>query len=128
MTIERPMFPPRAESVDSFSLQPAIGQRESKSRVRESRKPPERLSRRGILAGVASAAALPIAAAMPAASARHPDAKLIELGTRLEPLLERYYAARKPWARSLSAAHAERDQRFGPPEGWGYRPCPQKLR
>ena len=26
MTIERPMFPPRAESVDSFSTQPAIGQ------------------------------------------------------------------------------------------------------
>ena len=26
MTIERPMFPPRAESLDSFSHQPAIGQ------------------------------------------------------------------------------------------------------
>jgi hypothetical protein len=31
MTIERPMFPPRAESVDSFSAQPAIGQRESQT-------------------------------------------------------------------------------------------------
>jgi hypothetical protein len=29
MTIERPMFPPRAESVDSFLPQPAIGQPES---------------------------------------------------------------------------------------------------
>jgi hypothetical protein len=28
MTIERPMFPPRAESADSFLLQPATGQRE----------------------------------------------------------------------------------------------------
>jgi hypothetical protein len=26
MTIERPMFPPRAESVDSFSVQPATRQ------------------------------------------------------------------------------------------------------
>lgn len=26
MTIDRPMFPPRAESVDSFSCQPATGQ------------------------------------------------------------------------------------------------------
>jgi hypothetical protein len=31
MTIERPMFPPRAESVDSFSLQPAVGQPESEN-------------------------------------------------------------------------------------------------
>jgi hypothetical protein len=119
MTIERPMFPPRADSVDSFSRQTAIGQRESESRVSESRKPPERLSRRGVLAGVASAAALPIAVAMPAASARHPDAELIELGVRLEPLLEQYYAARKPWARSLSAAHAERDRKYGDEPDYG---------
>jgi hypothetical protein len=46
MTIERPMFPPRAESVDSFSLQPAIGQRERENRISESRKPAEGLSRR----------------------------------------------------------------------------------
>ena len=31
MTLSRPMFPPRAESVDSFSLQPAIGQPESQT-------------------------------------------------------------------------------------------------
>ena len=36
MTIERPMFPPRAESVDSFSHQPAIGQPESANRTSES--------------------------------------------------------------------------------------------
>jgi hypothetical protein len=39
MTIERPMFPPRAESVDSFSRQPAIGQPESQIRISESPKP-----------------------------------------------------------------------------------------
>jgi hypothetical protein len=55
MTIERPMFPPRAESVDSFSPQPAIGQRERERRVSESRKPSEGLSRRNVLAGGAVA-------------------------------------------------------------------------
>jgi hypothetical protein len=68
------------------------------------------LSRRVVLAGVVSAAALPIAAA-PAAQPR--DAELIELGARLEPLVERYYAARRPWAHSLVAAHAERERDFG---------------
>jgi hypothetical protein len=65
MTIERPMFPPRAESADSLSSHPAIGQREGECRVSESRKPAEGLSRRVVLAGVASAAALPIAGALP---------------------------------------------------------------
>jgi len=41
MTIERPMFPPRAESVDSFSLQPAIGQRESQTLLGDCPKPAE---------------------------------------------------------------------------------------
>jgi hypothetical protein len=70
MTIERPMFPPRADSVDSFSLQPAIGQRGNECRLSESRRPAEGLSRRVVLAGVASAAALPIAAVGPAAAAQ----------------------------------------------------------
>ena len=39
MTIERPMFPPRAESVDSFSLQPATGQPESGNLTSESSSP-----------------------------------------------------------------------------------------
>jgi hypothetical protein len=45
MTLQRPMFPPRAESVDSFSLQPAIRQRENGYRLSESRKPAEGLCR-----------------------------------------------------------------------------------
>ncbi len=39
MTIERPMFPPRAESVDSFSHQPATGQPESGNRASDSPNP-----------------------------------------------------------------------------------------
>jgi hypothetical protein len=69
-------------------------------------------TRRAVLAGVASAAALPIAAAVPAA-AHILDAELIELGARLEPLVEQYYAARKRWAPSLVAAHAISERDFG---------------
>jgi hypothetical protein len=36
MTIERPMFPPRAASVDSFPLQPAIGQPDSQTLTSDS--------------------------------------------------------------------------------------------
>jgi hypothetical protein len=43
----------------------------------------------------------------------HPDAKLIELGARFEPLVDQYYVARKRWARSSAAAHAEHDREFG---------------
>jgi hypothetical protein len=64
MTIERPMFPPRAESVDSFSLQPAIGQRDRERRVSESGKPTDGLCRRSVLAGlVVLPAVFPAAAA-----------------------------------------------------------------
>lgn len=64
MTIERPMFPPRVESVDSSRLQPAIGQREGGERISESHKPAEGLSRRNLLGALA---VLPVA--MPAAAA-----------------------------------------------------------
>src|SRR4051812_20049617 len=39
MTIERPMFPPRAESVDSFAHQPATGQPETGERTTDSPRP-----------------------------------------------------------------------------------------
>jgi hypothetical protein len=65
MTERYPMLPPAADVLDSFSLQLAIGQRERECRISESRKPAEGLSRRLVLAGVASAAALPLAAAVP---------------------------------------------------------------
>jgi hypothetical protein len=68
MTIERPMFPPRTESVDSFSAQPAIGQPESQTLTSESRKPAKGLSRRAALAGLA---VLP--AAIPATAAASAD-------------------------------------------------------
>jgi hypothetical protein len=68
MTIERPMFPPRAESVDSFPLQAAGGQPGSQARTRESRKPVDGLSRRLLMTGLIPAIALPIAAALPVAT------------------------------------------------------------
>jgi hypothetical protein len=66
------------------------------------------LSRRAALAGIAAGGA--VAAAISnvalAAAPQTPDSELIELGARLEPLVDRYYAARKPWARSMVAEHA----------------------
>jgi hypothetical protein len=41
MTIERPMFPPRAESVDSFSPQPGIDRRPDGTPPSDSPKPAE---------------------------------------------------------------------------------------
>jgi hypothetical protein len=41
MTIERPMFPPRAESVGSFSHQPATGQSDGQALLGDSPKPAE---------------------------------------------------------------------------------------
>ena len=57
------MFPPRAESVDSFSHQPAIGQPESQNIASESGKPAKGLSRRHALAGLAVLPAVPFATA-----------------------------------------------------------------
>jgi hypothetical protein len=58
------------------SLQPAIRQRERECCASESHRPAEGLSRRVVLAGVASTGILPIAAAVPAASAQTVDAEL----------------------------------------------------
>ena len=63
MTIERPIFPPAAESVHSFSLQPAIAQPESGNLTSESGKAASGLSRRTMLGALAALpAALPAAA------------------------------------------------------------------
>jgi hypothetical protein len=45
------------------------------------------------------------------------DAELIELGARFELLVDQYYVARKPWAHSLVAAHAEHECDFGDDPG-----------
>ena len=66
-----------------------------------------------------------IAAAAPAGATQTPDAELIELGARLEPLVDRYYAAREVWAAAMIRSHSERDKRFGPPENRGYRDTPE---
>jgi hypothetical protein len=60
------MFPPVADSVHAFLVQPAIGQPESETLASESREPAGGLSRRLMLAGLAMLpAALPAAAAGP---------------------------------------------------------------
>jgi hypothetical protein len=125
MTIERPMFPPRAESVDSFSPPPAIGQPESQSLTGESGKAAGGLSRRAALAGLA---ALPAAGAvtMPASAlAVSADAELIALGKQLEPLVDAYYAARRPWARALVQRNNKLEERFGSPADRDYEYTPE---
>jgi hypothetical protein len=62
MTIERPMFPPRAESVDSFFHQPDIGQPNSQTLTSAPAKAIGGLSRRATLVGLAL-----LPAALPAA-------------------------------------------------------------
>jgi hypothetical protein len=89
-------------------------------------------SRRGFLvqaAGVAAGGAaigagLPLPAP-PTAAAHTLDAGLIELGAKLEPLVDQYYVARKRWARAMAEAHAERDHQFGPPAERDYRDTPE---
>jgi hypothetical protein len=92
-------------------------------------------TRRGFIAlaagaSVISVGSLATVAAMPIATAAQPaalalDAELIELGARFEPLVDRYYAARKVWAAAMIRWHSERDRRFGPPEDRGYRDTPE---
>jgi len=74
-------------------------------------------TRRRFLAVAAGASAASVGTlAVAAAPAAQPlDAELIELGARFEPLVDRYYVARKRWARSMVAAHAEHDREFGDP-------------
>ncbi len=70
-------------------------------------------------------AALPIAAAAPAAAAQTLDAELIELGARFEPLVDRYYVAQGRWSDSLVSAHAENDREFGTPAERNYQYPPE---
>lgn len=121
MTIERPMFPPRAESPDAFSAQPAIGQRPADRPAIESPKLGEGLSRRSMLGAIA--VTIPITTA--SALAGNLDAKLIELGTRFEPLVDQYYVVRKRWGRLLVLAHAEHDLKFGDPADRNYEYTPE---
>jgi hypothetical protein len=126
MTIERPMFPPRAESVDSFSHQPGIGQPERPTLASESGKPAKGMSRRAALAGLA---ALPAAGAvtMPASAlAVSADAELIALGRQLEPLVDAYYVARETWACALTQRNSELEERFGSAADRGYQNPPER--
>jgi hypothetical protein len=112
MTIERPMFPPRAEAVDSFPLQAAGGQPDSQTLTSDSPKPASGLSRRLLMGGLV---ALPAATVgIPAAaSTDDADAELIALGREFEILVDSYYIAREPWARAMVQRNDELDKRFG---------------
>jgi hypothetical protein len=125
MTIKKPVLPPRAASVDSVSPLAATGQPETEIRTSDSRKPAEGLTRRAALAGVATAAALPIAGAIPAPVATSADAELIELGARFEPLLDQYYLAHPRWSGALARANDEQDQEFGTPAERDYKYSPE---
>jgi hypothetical protein len=70
-------------------------------------------------------AALPIAAAAPAAAGQTLDAELIELGARFEPLVDRFYVAHSRWSDSLARAHAEHDREFGDPADRNYEYPPE---
>jgi hypothetical protein len=118
MSIERPMFPPRADSVHAFPAQPAIGQPESQAPTTESTKPSGGPSRRHLLAGLAI---LPASVVGIPASPAGADAELIALGKQLEPLVDAYYAARQPWAQALVQRNSELEERFGSPADCGYQ-------
>jgi hypothetical protein len=72
------------------------------------------LSRRAILAGVASAPVATLPAL--ANAAQDPDAKLVALGSRLENLVREEYELSRQWAPRMRAAHAETEKKFG--AGW----------
>lgn len=100
MTISRPMFPPPAESPDSFLDQSALGQRSSAERISESRKPFEGLSRRGILAGLA---VLPALAGIPTPVAAEATADPIFAAIARHRELSARYAAAAAVSTSLPA-------------------------
>jgi hypothetical protein len=91
--------------------------------------PPADPTRRQLLSAAAAgavAAAIPTAATIaPAVAGIHPDAELIELGARFEPLVNQYYAVRAIWARAMTRSHSERDQKFGEPRDRGYQDTPE---
>jgi hypothetical protein len=75
-----------------------------------------------VAAGGTVAAAIPTAVL---AAAQAPDAELIELGARFEPLLDRYYVAHRRWSAALAQAHAEHDAEFGDPADRDFEYSPE---
>jgi hypothetical protein len=82
-----------------------------------------RHSRRSILGAIAAGGAATVAAGSSALAL--PDAELIELGARFEPLVDRYYVAQRRWSGSLAQAHAEHDREFGDPADRNYEYPPE---
>jgi hypothetical protein len=110
MTIERPMFPPVDPTRRRFLAVAGVAS--------------------VVSAGTLAAAAamdpnVPAAVTMPAVPGMHPDAELIELGARFEPLVDQYYAVRAIWARALTRSHSEHDRKFGEPRDRDYQDTPE---
>jgi len=53
------------------------------------------------------------------------DAELIALGRQLEPLVDAYYAARRPWAGAMTQRNSELEERFGSAADRGYQNPPE---
>ena len=79
-----------------------------------------------VAAAAAVAGTIPTAAAIvPAMAGMHPDAELIQLDARFEPLVDRYYVAHRRWSGSLAQAHAEHNREFGNPADRNYEHPPE---
>jgi hypothetical protein len=81
------------------------------------------LSRRAMLAAVASAPVVTLPAL--ANVTPDPDAKLVELGSRLERLVREDYELTLQWAPRMRAAHAETEKKFG--AGWARNRVASRL-
>ena len=80
-------------------------------------------TRRQLLSVAAVGAVAATTMIAPAMAGMHPDAVLIELGARFEPLVDRYYVARRRWSAALVQAHAEHYAEFGDPADLDFE-CP----
>jgi hypothetical protein len=61
----------------------------------------------------------------PSPESAEPDAELIELGARFEPLVDRYYVAHRRWSAALEKTHSEHDRKFGEPRDRDFQDTPE---
>jgi len=86
---------------------------------------PADTTRRHFLTVAAVGAVAATTAIAPAMAGMHPDAELIELGARFEPLVDQYYVTQRRWSVSLAQARAEHDREFGDPADRNYEYPPE---
>jgi hypothetical protein len=78
--------------------------------------PPVDQARRRFFTVAAGASVASVGSLVAAAAAPVVDIDLVKLGARFEPLVDRYYIARRRWAAALTQAHAEHAAEFGCPD------------